>query len=95
VTNERPAQPGRERLDKLLEAETVRSYRPVMGPDEPAVPPPGKASIWGTATSAAETGDQNTTADAGRDGPSYLEETAVGRRRAQASAQRPRNVSPR
>ena len=65
MTNERPAQPGKEWHDELLEAESVRSYRPVIGPDEPAVPPPGKASTWGAATSAAETDDKSTTTDAG------------------------------
>ena len=39
-----PGQQGRDWLDNLSDADGFRNYRPVTGPDEPAQPPPGRAS---------------------------------------------------
>jgi hypothetical protein len=33
----------RARLSSILGLRTARIYRPVTGPDEPAIPPPGRA----------------------------------------------------
>jgi hypothetical protein len=58
VADEEQAQPDSGWLDKLQDAESVRSYRPVRGPDEPSQPPPGRASASVQPGDTAQRGDQ-------------------------------------
>ena len=44
MPDNRSAQPEQDWQAKLLEAESLRSYRPAEGPDDPGQPPPGRAS---------------------------------------------------
>ena len=47
-----------EWLDKLSDADSVRNYRPVRGPDEPAEAPPGRASASAQLGNTAQSGDK-------------------------------------
>jgi hypothetical protein len=60
VADEEQNQPDSGWLDKLQDAESVRSYRPVRGPDEPSRPPPGQASASVQPGDAAPFGDEGT-----------------------------------
>ncbi len=53
MPDDRSAQPEQDWQAKLLEAESLRSYGPAEGPDEPGQPPPGRAS----ASASSATGD--------------------------------------
>ncbi len=45
-------------LDKLQDAESLRNYRPVRGPDEPSQPPSGRASVSVQPGDTAPSGDE-------------------------------------
>jgi hypothetical protein len=62
MPNDRSAQPEQDWEAKLLEADSLRSYGPAQGPDEPGQPPPGRASassVTGDTSQAAGTRPQN------------------------------------
>jgi hypothetical protein len=59
VANETRHQPAPQRLDKLSDADSVRSYRPVQGLEEPGQAPPGRASASVQPGEIAQPGDNH------------------------------------
>lgn len=52
-----------EWLDKLAEPDSMRNYRPVDGPEEPAQPPPGRSSASAPGGDAPQGEGRGTTGD--------------------------------
>ena len=60
MADENLARWEQEWLDKHTDADSIRSYRPVLGPDEPGEAPPGRASASASAGNKGDVGDQST-----------------------------------
>jgi hypothetical protein len=58
VTDKKQTRSDQEWLDKLSDADSVRSYRPVRGPEEPAEAPSGRASASTQPGDTAQPGDK-------------------------------------
>jgi hypothetical protein len=59
VADEERAQQDSGWLDKLQDPESIRSYRPVRGPDEPSQPPLGRASASVQPGDTAQSGNES------------------------------------
>ena len=58
MPDEEQTQPDSGWLDKLQDPDSMRSYRPIRGPDEPSQPPPGRASASVQPGDTAQSGDE-------------------------------------
>ena len=59
MADEEQTQPESGWFDKLQDAESLRNYRPVRGPEEPSQPPSGRASASVQPGDAAPSGGED------------------------------------
>lgn len=73
MAEEKPRSQEPEWLNKICEPDSMRNYRPVDGPEEPAQPPQGRAST--SAASGTDNGDVLKAPDGGEAGDAGSRDT--------------------